>query len=590
MPTQRCARSFPAATQRPARGGSGTSRAAAFRNGLLLAALLAACGEEQEPAPAPPANGAHGASAGDGGPHGATPWHADFPQFGGPVHRSPETSGQWYGRTRRQALERVIQNLSGACSRDAWLMAKQFFDAPDDETVELLIETFDRATQERSRTDHVQNLVEAMGSAGDPRFAPALLRALAHELPGIRAAAARALVWSGDAASTRRAFAMLPRFELLGQMEWVKAACRHLQPELPALLHQLISDPRFTALHRTIVEQAVQLPPELQRPVLEPLWPDVRGDLKIAIAVVFHRHKDARGSQLLKWALEGDDPKSKALALEGLAGTDLGTLLDLAMAASVDRSPLVRRACIAAIAQVPGPNVDNTLLTLSLDADEDVRLAALRALRDRGVRGPIEQILTDLATGSGNVLVQALEDVVGLREEAAVPLLVERLRKAPQGEERRYLTALGRIRSASAFAPLRDVLLAGERPLAADHAYTTASYAALQLANLDGVGPQVMALLDGIDRADYRRRACLLTTLGNIAARQDTTPELRQQIYDRYRAVVRDRTEIPQLRLLCMEWLRRDLTLEDAMEWRQMLGEEAEPMRKLINDQLFEFF
>ena len=53
-------------------------------------------------------------------PLGFAVWHKDLPYE---VPLSPQTTGHWYDRTRRQALDKVVANLQGNCSREAWEFA-----------------------------------------------------------------------------------------------------------------------------------------------------------------------------------------------------------------------------------------------------------------------------------------------------------------------------------------------------------------------------------------------------------------------------------------------------------------------------------
>ena len=61
-------------------------------------------------------------------------------------------------------------------------------------------------------------------------------------------------------------------------------------------------------------------------------------------------------------------------------------------------------------------------------------------------------------------------------------------------------------------------------------------------------------------------------------------------VYDSCREILADRDEIPQLRLLALEYLRRGLTLDDMERIKAMQDTETGPMRKALVDFLFEFF
>ena len=59
------------------------------------------------------------------------------------------------------------------------------------------------------------------------------------------------------------------------------------------------------------------------------------------------------------------------------------------------------------------------------------------------------------------------------------------------------------------------------------------------------------------------------------------------------RRIVFDRDEIPQLRLQALEYLRKDLLLDDAMKLKRALRKEdkkSKAMRRCLSDYLFEYF
>ncbi len=95
---------------------------------LLLTALLTGCGEESASHAASTGESGHRTNLdqdprGSGNPYGFEVGHQDFPGAPDQPHLSPRNPGKWYDRTRRQAIETVVANLQGNCSRDAWLFA-----------------------------------------------------------------------------------------------------------------------------------------------------------------------------------------------------------------------------------------------------------------------------------------------------------------------------------------------------------------------------------------------------------------------------------------------------------------------------------
>ncbi|MGA0871154.1 MAG: hypothetical protein ACO3UM_19670 [Planctomycetota bacterium] len=93
---------------------------------LLLPAVLAvatACGgpeERTDPARAPASDVVpEVVEVQEHVPPGVRVWHEDFPGAPKRPHVSPRRPGGFYDRTPRQAVEQVVANLQGNCSRDA---------------------------------------------------------------------------------------------------------------------------------------------------------------------------------------------------------------------------------------------------------------------------------------------------------------------------------------------------------------------------------------------------------------------------------------------------------------------------------------
>jgi HEAT repeat protein len=555
---------------------------------LLRPALvvLCACGADETPPPVEP----KAPSPARPQEHGFLVWKADFPSFGKELHLSPRTN-RTYDRSASAALEQVLRNLSGQCTYESWLFSKMFFVRAPKDSRPLLVENLDRAGQDSDRAPIAENTIEAMAAIGDPQFAPSLLRVLEHGKESTQAKAMHALVTCGTADTVRRAGELLDALTLRAQIDWLRAARAHLGDEVVPAFRRLLDSPRHAYLMHQVVNEAMRLPPARRLQVLGPLWSRATGEVKLQVAGALHASGDTRGTLLLREVLRGKDAAAKMLAVEALLGTDLREVLDDVLALTIADDERLRAAAATAIAETPGENVDRTLEVLALDRDETVRQIALRALVRRGVRGHLDRVLETLRTGTGTVLTAAINDVVAARDPRAAPVLEERYRQANDDEKRRWLSALGRMRTKDSFGPLRAAFLGPEKRLGSEaRAPTTLEHAAVLLANLDGAEDDLLRLYDELPAADYRRRACLLTTLGNVAATR-TVPGLPAKVYERMRAMLYAPREIPQLRLLALEWLRRDLTLEDQQRLKASLPDEPDPaMRVALNDFLFEFF
>ena len=96
-------------------------------------------------------------------------------------------------------------------------------------------------------------------------------------------------------------------------------------------------------------------------------------------------------------------------------------------------------------------------------------------------------------------------------------------------------------------------------------------------------------MLDSLPRKEYRRRAALLTALANIAgARSDEA--WTKDVYAALRGILLDPKDVPQLRLLALDYLRKDLRIDDAMKLKRTLRKESRAMRRYLSDYLFEYF
>ena len=115
------------------------------------------------------------------------------------------------------------------------------------------------------------------------------------------------------------------------------------------------------------------------------------------------------------------------------------------------------------------------------------------------------------------------------------------------------------------------------------------AYAAVLMMNARGAESETVQLYDELPKSDYRRRAQMIKIMASIAADRED-PRLHGEVYARLRAALADVEEIPQIRLLALELLRRDLATDDAMRIKRMLPKEKTPMRRALNNFLHEFF
>lgn len=520
---------------------------------------------------------------------GIEPWHADFPFK---MAKWKVSDNPWYRFSPRQALERIVGKLQGHYSKVSWRESKEFFRRAGPEAVDVLLESMDRGMQARHLADVVQNTVEALGRMGhidDPRIGAALVRALSHAKASVRNSAMASLVPAGDAESVRAAGRLVWGLEMRAQRDWIRAVRRHLpDPEIEEIYRQLIAERGEGMVLETVVEETVQLAPELAARILAPFWEDARGALRHNIAIVLNNAGDLRGTRYLGDLMLDENADNRAMALRGIGG-NIDKLQDRILAASLDPDPGVRQAMISAVVHTPGDNIDEVLVSLTADPDPATRMVAHSALRQRGTRTPVEPLLEDVKVASGTRLAFALADVAAAGHPAGIAAIRDRMLSAPPTERRKFIQALGRSRTPEGFAALREVFLEDEYPIDDRGKQTNVTYVAVLLPNLAESQEAMMELYRALPREDYRRRASVLHALGNVVALSNDE-DFRRKVYDEYRALAQNRAELPQMRMLVLQYLQRDLRLED-LTWLKRLQEAEEgPMRKLIVAYLHEFF
>lgn len=523
-------------------------------------------------------------------PLGFETWDEQFPIR---LQLSPRVPGRWYAFSRRQALERVIANLQGNCTREAWLFAKDFFHRAPEEAIEPLIETMDRAFLSPGLGELVQNTVEAMGRMADPRFADALLRALEHDRANVRNAALQSMARSGTPDVVRRTYTMLPFLDLTSKRHWIESARIQLGANALPMYAELLQSGAPIPF-QVMLDEVLKMPPAQAAELLRSLWPDARGDLKVIIAGVFHAVGDGAGTAVLQQALRGGDATLVRLAIQGTRAGDLQPLLEDILRQTLHPDADVRAEAVLTIADLPGENITDTLQLLAATSDDwIVQAEALAALVRRGHRDEMDRIIEQLNTVTGTALSRALDLVQATGDGVAVPVILARYAKTPPGEGRGFLQAIAFTRAPEAFEPLTNLFLGEERAVEPTPTVgvvkTTMNYIPTLLLNLEGVEQEMIQLFHDLPREDVRRRAYMLDTLGKNAAEHEGAAA-STQIYGLMRGMVLDRQESPQMRLAALTYLRRDLTLEDAMAIKGILSEEDMPMRRALSDFLFDLF
>jgi len=522
-------------------------------------------------------------------PYKLAPFHADFP-----VELAyPPMVGREYVRTRRQALERLASNLHGGVRREAWLIATDFFPRAPEDAVAPLVEAMDRAFGKPGLDDAVRNCVEAMGLMRNEGLDGALRRALQHPNPTVRQAAFCSIAMSGTVDTVRELGAAFDRMDGRARAAWLRAARERLpRGECLRMLTAVVMAEYPTQVRDIAVKEAMQLPAGEAASVLGGRWEQAVGEFKAIIAGVLHAAGDTRGTTWLLASFDGGDFERMQLAVRHCARGELGPLRDKLLALATHPRQDVRLELAKALASVDGDDVASCYeLLVTAEDGWEARAIALRELTRRGRGKTVDVLLEEAPLASGTRLQQVLNDLTASGDPRAVPVLLERFQKAPEGESRPFLQALAMNHSDAAAAALLTILRGPEKVVGRSAMQlTTRSYLPTLMLNLRGSERVVIAGFRAMPKDEWQLRAALLPTLAGIAADR-TDRALQQECVAPLREILFDRAELPQLRLCALNQLaRRWLTLEDVMRLKNSLVEEQAGLRALFADFLTDAF
>jgi HEAT repeat protein len=563
-----------------------TSRLLPFAVAAALASLPSA---QQSPADAAAGAPAVATAAAATNPYRLEPFHADFPV----ALEYPPHVGLEYVRTRRQVLERLASNLQGNVRREAWLVATEFFWRAPEDAVEPLVAAMDRAFGKPGLDDVVKNCVEAMGRTGNADFDDALRRALLHRSPVVQQAAFAALATAGKAETVRELAAAFPRMDGRARAAWLRAARLRLGGDAVPLLRAAMMADYSSAVRDQVLKEALQLPPAQAAEVMGGRWQDAVAEFKAILAGVLHAAGDSRGTVWLREALTGEDLSRLTFAVRHAAFGDVGDLREPLLRASTHLRPEVRLEVAKTLTRVPGDDVADVYEVLAApDEPWELRGIALRELTRRGRGNVVTALLDEVPTASGTRLQAIVNQLSASGDPRAVPVLLERFHKAPAGESRPFVQALAQNRSEAAAKALFELYRGPEVVVGrgAGGDLTTRNYLPTLLLNLRGSERVVLEGFLALPREQWQLRAPLVPTLAGIAADR-TDAQLQADCVAPVRAILFDRTELPQLRVLALnELVMRWLTIDDVLRLKNGHRDEAPGMRALLADFLNDFF
>ena len=523
------------------------------------------------------------------------PFHADFPvELDYPPH-----TGLEYDRTRRQILERLAANLMGSGRKETWMIATEFFWRAPEDAVEPLIEEMDRAFGKPGLADVVRNCVEAMGRMHREEFDSALLRAVEHSSDAVRQAAYAALATSSKLTTLRRMVAWFPQMDGRARQSFLMAVRLRLGADAVPVLKSLMMSEFHSSWRDQVLKETLQLPAAAAAEILDGRWAEAVVEFKPIIAGVKHAAGDGAGTAWLQDALQSEDVQKLSMAVRHCVYCgpnkvgDPGVLRERLLRASTHLRPEVRLEVAKALTRVEGDDVADVYELLSgPDEAWEIRSIALRELTRRGRPKVVTVLLDEVATATGTRLQQRLSELVASGDERAVPLFVERYHKAPPTERRPFLQALAGNQSKAAAQALFALFTGPDEVVAkgASGIFTTRNYIPTLLLNLRGAEYEVLAAAAKLPAEDWRLRAAILPTLAGIASDR-TDKELQEACLKPVRAVLFDRNELPQMRVLALNLLaRRWLTIDEVLRLKNMRAQEQPGMRVLLTDFLNDSF
>ena len=517
-------------------------------------------------------------------------WQDDFPYS---LHVPPRHAGLWYDRNSQQALEKIIANLSGLCTKDAWVMSKEFFDRHWDQSRELLIEKLDETSMAAHTFDHAENILNVIARSDHPGFGEVLLRLTSHSHPGIRRAAYRALLRAGDNDSVVKSFDRYSQMSRSEQIDWVKAAARKVDDELLfPLFRNMLTQAPFEHLRKTVFDEAMLMERERAVELLDPIWRSFPVQMQVRAAGMFVAAGDGRGVARLRPMLELpiEDVGIVALAVQAAGKGDPTLLADELLTLTNEDYEALNLLIIDTISGVPGGPVSDTLVTLTLEHKPlQVQQAALRALLKRGETAELDALVEIVRSEPrGAPFQRAVANLVGAKYAKAVPVLLERLKKAGESQESYFIRMIAQIRAPESFEALTEIFMRPEYRYEKEN-YSNVTFLGVQLANVDVAWSAMIELMESLPQSDYRRRGTLIHTLANIAG-AFPGEERTAEIYDALRRRLFDAEELPQIRILSLNYLRKDIRLSDAMRLRSRMRRDEEGLRMYFSDYLREFF
>lgn len=528
-------------------------------------------------------------------PYKLTRFEAAFPA----ALEYPPMSGLEYGRSRRQALQRLAHNLQGNTARETWQFATEFFWRAPEDVVDPLVESMDRAMGNKALGDVVRNCVEAMGKTRNQEFDSALRRALRHKSEGVRNAAYVAL---SSAGSVQTLLSLAGDFTLMNgraREAWLRGVATRLPEQRVELLRAIMVANYPVRVRDQVLKEALRLPAAEAADVLRPRWDTAADRFKAVIAGVLHANSEGAGTAWLNDAMASENLEQVTWAVRNCAfgarpDAALGALREALLRLSTHLRPEVRLAVAKQLVRLKGDDVADVFEVLtSTDEAWEVRALATRELTRRGRGQLVSVLLEELPSATGTRMKSIINQLAASGDSRAVQVLLERFQKSAPGQGRPFLQALAQNGSEAAAGALFDLFEGPEILVTkgAERSLTTRNYLPTLFLNLRGSERLVVRRFLALPKESWNLRARLLPTITGYAADRRGEADLVTLCIEPVRALLFDQTELPQLRVLALNSLSRNwLTVDDAMRLKRLTRSEQPGMRGLLADFLNQSF
>jgi HEAT repeat protein len=521
------------------------------------------------------------------------------PQFPVELEYPPHVARE-YERTRRQVLQQLAKNLQGNVRKEAWQIATEFFWRAPEDAVDPLIDVMDRAMGSPALGDVVRNCVEAMGKMANPEFDAALRRALQHKNPAVRQVAYSALSACGTDVTLKALKADFVHMDGRARQAWLGAVAKRLpSADRVAILKSVMMAGHSGPVRDQVLMETVKLPAKEAAEILKGRWSASIEEFKAIIAGVFHAAGDGAGTAWLGEALVSENLEQMRFAIKHcMYGADadavLGDLREKLLRASTHLRSDIRLETVKQLTRVSGEDVAAVLEVLAApDEGWEIRAIAVRELAQRGHSEIVTVLLEEVRTATGTRLQSIINQLSVSGDPRAVPELVGRFKLCDEGEGRAFLQAIAQNGSKAAAEALFEIFRGPVRLVSrsSTNSMTTRSYVPLLLLNVRGNESVVVDRFLALPKEEWELRARMLPTIVGYAVDRRDQEDLRNTCIDPVRALLFDRSELPQLRVQALNLLARNwFTVEDVLRLKRSRHKETPQMRALFADFLVNAF